>query len=377
MTYARLLAAQFALLCSFPLVCSAQGPLTNGNTHTGSIATALQVQAWTFQAKAGDSLSMNIGEVTEAKAPFFPAMRLMGPTGTLLQWTTGDLASQISIVAPATGTYTVMVSSSTFNNINTGLGTYRITLAHTPAPSTVPAGDEGGPLVNGASQTGTITLGDLDIWTFQASAGSSLSVSIAEVKESSPAFYPWIRLRRPDGVELGRATGDLISQINATAPTTGTYTVVVGSGTFNNIYTGTGTYRLTLANAPGPMTVSGDDQGGAMTNGANHTGSIPLGDLDMWTFQANAGDAITIGIGETKQDTANFFPWIRLRSPTGAQLGTSLGDLAGQINATATATGTYTVVVGSSTSNGYVGGTGSYRLTLAKSPGAYTISSGD
>ena len=39
---------------------------------------------------------------------------------------------------------------------------------------------------------------------------------------------------------------------------------------------GTGTYRLTMAHTPGPITVSPGDEGGPLTNGAMHTGEIPL-----------------------------------------------------------------------------------------------------
>jgi hypothetical protein len=51
-----------------------------------------------------------------------------------------------------------------------GTGTYQLTETNTPGPITVSVGDEGGPLTNGATETGTITTGDLDTWTFTATA---------------------------------------------------------------------------------------------------------------------------------------------------------------------------------------------------------------
>lgn len=88
-------------------------------------------------------------------------------------------------------------------------------------------------------------------------------------------------------------------------------------------------------------------RGGALTNGANHSGEITLGDIDAWTFIASSGDNITVSIGEV-EPTASFNPWIRLIGPTGTQLGSAPGVLSAQINnVQATLTGTYTVIVSS------------------------------
>src|SRR5207302_1899706 len=55
---------------------------------------------------------------------------------------------------------------------------------------------------------------------------------------------PWIRLRSPDGAQLGSSFGTLAAYINvSSAPLTGTYTVLVATGDAGG--TGTGTYRIT------------------------------------------------------------------------------------------------------------------------------------
>jgi hypothetical protein len=214
-------------------------------------------------------------------------------------------------------------------------------------------------MTNGANHTGTIHLGDLDQWTFQANAGDAISLAIGELTDNNN-FTPWIRLRSPDGAQLGSGFGTLTGYINVgSAPLTGIYSVVVATGDAGG--TGTGSYRLTLARTPGVFVVPAGDEGGPLTVGANNNGAIHLGDLDQWTFQANAGDAISIAIAEIV-DNNNFTPWIRLRSPTGAQLGSSFGATGGQINiASATLTGTYTVLVGTGDAAGT--GTGTYRIT--------------
>jgi len=74
-----------------------------------------------------------------------------------------------------------------------------MTLAQSPLAFIVPAGDEGGPIANGANVTGSILRGDLDQWSFNATTGDAISVSASEVGEDTP-FQPFIRVYGPDGV---------------------------------------------------------------------------------------------------------------------------------------------------------------------------------
>src|SRR5262245_64032360 len=82
-----------------------------------------------------------------------------------------------------------------------------------------------------------------------------------------------------------------------------------------------GTYQLTLAKTPGSFTVPSGDQGGAMTNGANHQGTIHLGSLDQSTVMAALGDSIALSMGEVSDTKGGFVPWIWLRAPNGAEIG--------------------------------------------------------
>src|SRR5204863_6176949 len=50
-------------------------------------------------------------------------------------------------------------------------GSYLLTLAKGPGTFATSTGDEGGDLPNGATQAGTIYLGDLDQWSFTATQG--------------------------------------------------------------------------------------------------------------------------------------------------------------------------------------------------------------
>src|SRR5207237_9999274 len=128
---------------------------------------------------------------------------------------------------------------------------------------------------------------------------------------------PWIRLVSPTGVLLGSsATGAGASDVAATAPTSGTYTVIVGSLTgFGGAVDGTGSYLLTLAQGPGAVVVSAGDEGGPMSDGRTNAGTIYLGDLDTWTFTATQGQVITLRMGTVAAASAHVAAWSRLSSP--------------------------------------------------------------
>jgi hypothetical protein len=237
-------------------------------------------------------------------------------------------------------------------------------MTHTPGPITVSPGDEGGPLTNGATHTGEIVQGELDVWTFTANAGERIGLHIGEIVDNND-FRPWIRLWAPNGAELGSQSGVAATAIESVANVSGTYLVLVS--TFDSGYDGTGTYRLTMTHTPGPITVSPGDDGGPLTTGAIHTGEIVRGDADVWTFTAVAGEHVVLNVSQTSE-TDDFRPWIRLWSPNGGSLGSQSGVDAAQIGELIVPlTGTYLVVV-SSFDSGY-DGTGTYNLTLTRPPG--------
>src|SRR5205085_2913304 len=124
---------------------------------------------------------------------------------TLLVNTSGALWAEGDFTAPATGTYTVLVNRTDGAD---GVGTYALTLAQAPGGFVVPAGDDGGPIANGANVTGTILRGDLDQWTFPANAGDAVSVTASEVGANTP-FQPGLRVHGPTGQLLVNTSGDI------------------------------------------------------------------------------------------------------------------------------------------------------------------------
>jgi len=346
------------------------GPMTNGSNHPGTLHVG-DLDMWTFTANQNDWISLALGEVSSGTDPFYPSFWLVGPDGTELRSTYGTLAAQIHIRAPQTGTYLVIVSTADTGYDATG--TYLITLAKSHANYIVPPDDQGGPMTNGTNHAGTIHVGDLDMWTFPANQNDWISLALGEVTSGTDPFYPSFWLVGPDGVELRSTYGTLAAQIHIRAPTTGTYSVIVS--TADTGYDATGTYLITLAKSHANYVVPPGDEGGPMVNGANHSGAIHVGDLDMWTFEAEQNDALALALGEVTSGTDPFYPSFWLVGPNGVELQSNYGVQSAFMNITAPLTGTYRVII-STADTGY-DATGTYRLTLAKTPGSFVVPSDD
>jgi len=228
-----------------------------------------------------------------------------------------------------------------------------------------------GPITPGAMETGMISPGgDSDVWTISANVGDGIVIRIGDITEAI-GFTPRIRLMSPGAVLMASQWDDSAAEVAVTATSSGIHTLIVDDA-FDT--TATGTYRLTLAHTGSAVTVSPGDEGGPLTNGALHTGAIPVGDLDVWTVTAIAGDAIVARMGELADGSA-LTPHVRIYSPSGALMRNSWGDEAAEAAVTATTSGTHLVVVGDH-GTGYEG-TGTYRLTLAHTGSAVTVSPGD
>src|SRR5439155_478355 len=171
---------------------------------------------------------------------------------------------------------------------------------------------------------------------------------------------------------LGIKSGGVAARLDIQANVSGTYTVAVSDAN----RTGTGTYGLQLAQIPRAFTVPPGDQGGSLTNGIIHQGTIDLGDsLDMWSVSANKGDRIALQIAKISGG-ASFAPMIELFAPNGERKGVAQNASVATIDAAIEVAGTYTVLV----SDANQIGSGTYRLHLTRGsiapPGANVLTNG-
>src|SRR6185503_9977690 len=129
-----------------------------------------------------------------------------------------------------------------------------------------------------------------------------------------------------------------------------------------------------LGKTGSPVVVSPEDEGGPLTNGVMHTGRIEVGDLDVWTFTANAGENLVVRLGELSS-AETLYPWLRLFGPDGQLLDNNYNPAVAEVWFRATNSGTFIVMVGDGNNGNY--GAGYYRLTLAKTGSSIVVSAGD
>ncbi len=336
------------------------GTLVSGVSNPGVIDRG-DMDLWSFEANTGDSILLRMG------APGFrPYFQIYGPRGAVLGAAagsgSGDTDAYVSIRATNSGTFTVVAQSYYVNNS----GPYTLNLARAPGAFVVSPGDEGGALVSGALNSGSISLGDMDAWSFNAGAGENVFLRMG-----APGYRPWLQMYGPTGILIGSGAGstsaDHDASVSVLTTNSGTFTVVAQSYYFNF----TGPYELTFARTTGPSVVTSGDEGGVLANGVANPATNALGDIDLWTFTANVGDTVALRVG-----TPNFRPWLNLYGPSGVLISSAGGvsaDHDANLFLTATNSGTFTVVLQSF----YPDGAGPYTLHFAQIPGSFVTSPGD
>src|SRR5437773_2164008 len=103
-----------------------------------------------------------MGEVAPESAGLRPWIRPVSPTGVLLATSSaGASAVQVATNAPTTGTYTVIDRTTACFGVMWHDFRHLLSRSKGPGAFVTSSGDEGGDLTNGATQAGTIYLGDL------------------------------------------------------------------------------------------------------------------------------------------------------------------------------------------------------------------------
>src|SRR5947207_1889895 len=86
-------------------------------------------------------------------------------------------------------------------------------------------------MTDGATNAGNIYQGDFDTFMSTSTQDTCTLCGLSTVVYSSAHFAPWIRLLSPTGVLLGNSSTQTgASNIAATAPTSGSYTVIIEIG---------------------------------------------------------------------------------------------------------------------------------------------------
>ena len=338
---------------------SNSGSIANGDYVNGSISTIEDQDKWSFSAIAGERIWVQVGEISGSG--FNPKLRLYTPDGTLLDQDDGSLSAELEFLAPSSGSYSIVVSESDADST----GSYRLYLAQSKDAFTTPTNDEGGPLLNGNSKEGNITIGDIDIWQFSAQQNEPVWLQLGEL--SGSGFNPHLTVYDESGAKVTSDTGSHSAGVFFKAPTSGTYRAIIREADTDS----SGSYRLHLASGIDAFTIPAGDEGGSVINGSNVEGNITLGDIDIWQFSAQQNEPVWLQLGELSG--SGFNPHLTVYDESGAKVTSDTGSDSAGVFFKAPTSGTYRAIIREADTDS----SGSYRLHLASGIDAFTIPAGD
>ena len=200
-----------------------------------------------------------------------------------------------------------------------------------------------GTIGNGETVYGTVTAPgyptNYDVYSFSVPAGAYVFAEVSEVGTHDPTYTPYVEIDKPNGTLGSSDSSSLYAGTDVFNATGGTWTVY----TWRNSGTTGGTYAMQIVVVPGASGVSGGNAGGSMYPGATYSGSISGNPLDIYTFNAIAGQNFTATVTDT--GGTSYVAWMQILKPDG----TNVALVTTSTNASHTATavaGTYTILVG-------------------------------
>lgn len=276
--------AAMLLLLASALATTNANELNNGGFTEGKITTAGDSGIWLFNANSNDILSINVADMDNGDLAVQAV--IYGPDGGVLVDATDDNVVAIHNLSITTsGTYTLEIkdghTSSSRGNAQTG--SYRIYYYNQSV-------SELGELTTSGFVSDSIERGDIDSWHFTAQAGELFSLNLVDVNAQDLAIHG--TLFSPDGTILDdRGDDNVLLFHNIEARHTGTYTLVVKDGHTSSSRGNaqTGTYRAYFYK-------QSEAEHGALKPNDVVEDKIDTGDIDSWSFNAQAGDRFTISL---------------------------------------------------------------------------------
>jgi len=285
-----------------------------------------------------------------------------------------DYNSRIQRTLGSTGTYTILARGYN-GNPGSSTGAYELSLeagdvvAPTPTPAAAAAATSSqGEIAIGGTESGVITTGGSDDWTFEGTAGQAVTINL--YASSGSGLDTYMILNGPSGAEEAvdddGGTG-YNSRIQRTLGSTGTYTILA-RGYNGNPGSSTGAYELSLeagavVTAPTPPAATTASQG-EIAIGGTESGVITAGGSDNWIFEGITGQIMDINLYASAGSGLDTY--MILNGPSGAEVASDDDggtDYNSRIQRTLGSTGTYTILA-----RGYNGrpgsSTGAYELSL-------------
>ena len=289
------------------------GPIASGQTKNAAINGLGNLDIYTFSAAVGQTFAVTMGDA-DAQSAVRPYFSVYDPSGALLAFESAGAATDTSVdyshqvPVGGAGVYTVIAQDSDYPIAKTGGYNLELAIASGQAAG-VDADGDGGPITSGQTKNAAINrLGNLDIYTFSAAVGQTFAVTMGDADALS-AVRPYISVYDPSGALLviesaGTATNTAVGYSHQVpAGGAGVYTVIAQDSGYP--IAKTGGYNLELAIASGQAAgVDADGEGGPIANGQTKSAAINrLGNLDIYTFSAAAGQTFAVTMGDADAQT--------------------------------------------------------------------------
>jgi hypothetical protein len=285
------------LFFSFALFVAPAGadtPIVIGENLTATIDTVGEIDRYTFEAEAGDTLYV-LMSTTSGLDPYF---RLYAPNGSMVASKAAyspDDAEMDTNPLPASGTYVLLAEDYGFNDT----GEYRIFVQRRNNPhknTPIGFGENFSAAIDGA--------GEVDTYTFNALAGDNLYV----VMSTTSGLDPYFRVYAPDGSLIASnaaySPNDSELDINS-LPASGTYVLLATDYDFND----TGEYRIFIQRRNNPLVTT------PLRFGANLSATVDgVGEVDTYTFDTIEGDVVMVRM----TTSSKLDPYFRLYAPDGS-----------------------------------------------------------
>ncbi len=309
-------------------------PISFGNTLTGSISVAGEIDCFTFSGGAGDKVLVRMSNNVTS---LWSDLEISGTPCVANGPTTAEIAS---CTLPSSGAYTILASDS----YGTGSGDYAIHLQRLNSP-----GNSQSIAFGQTISASIINMAEMDAYTFTGNAGDKVLVRMSN---NITALWSEVRVYGPDGVKLCENNGPNVTEIaSCTLPANGVYTVLAS----DSYGTGYGDYAVHVQRLNNP----GNAQ--SIVFGQTITASvISMAEMDAYTFTASAGDKALVRMSN---NITALWSEVRVYSPDGVKLCENNGPNMTEIaSCTLPADGVYTIL----TSDAYGTGSGDYAVHLQR-----------
>ncbi|MEP7284675.1 MAG: PPC domain-containing protein [Chloroflexota bacterium] len=280
------------------------GVLGLKDSVTGGFAPGQAAQYWLFQAKARQSITINL---LQLNGNLLPALVLIGPNGQgLASLATSEHDQSISlnqIVLPSDGVYSLLILPGGANRI----GQYRLTMQPDSNPTATPI-----TLIPGQIVSGTLNAIDQEQrWTVSGQQGESVAVRMLA---TGGTLVPQLHLVAANGHVLAesyleRTQNAASAVLVAILPTSGDFTLIAGQP--YSLTPTAGTYNLSLDTGTlSPQAVIATQ----IAYSQPVSKAAQQGTTDFWIFAGSAGDTVSISAVSAEKSKA---PGIALQDSSG------------------------------------------------------------